>query len=353
MHTAFEHTRPCPTGQGPRPAPASGPEPGEPPLPHPPESTTPAAASPPAPAPATLRPGHTSSPGESLPHLLLAGLALHRMATTRQLIPLLRPDVSRPTVSAPLNKLRRLGLVDFTVLPSSHRTRVWYLTGEGARLTRDLPELRGRPPFTVHSPEAASLKIPHTLAVLRTHLAFAADARRRGDEHGPFDWTPEVAHPIGDGERVIADAVLHYTLTGSGGRTKLRAFLEIDRTTMSSERLATKLIDYARLFTHTPQSMTRARHHQHTATARPGPAWLRWYPVFPRVLFVLTNASRRTLENRISDLKAMTAQHPHVATMARTVPLGAAVLEDLETHGPYAKVWTPLVSGEPTSWAHL
>jgi hypothetical protein len=40
------------------------------------------------------------------------------------------------------------------------------------------------------------------------------------------------------------------------------------------------------------------------------------------------------------------AQHPLVAALARDVPLGAAILEDLEAHGPAADVWTPLAGGE-------
>ena len=96
----------------------------------------------------------------------------------------LRPNTARQTISTPLNKLRRKRLVDYTVLPPSHRTRAWYLTGEGARVTRDLPALQGRPPYPISSAAAASLKTPHTLTVLRTHLTFAADARRLGHEHG-------------------------------------------------------------------------------------------------------------------------------------------------------------------------
>ncbi|KUN25458.1 hypothetical protein AQJ23_16375 [Streptomyces antibioticus] len=54
---------------------------------------------------------------EPLPHQLLCALAQHRMATTRQLHDLLRPNVARQTVSTPLNKLRRKGLIDYTALP--------------------------------------------------------------------------------------------------------------------------------------------------------------------------------------------------------------------------------------------
>ncbi|MGA5454537.1 replication-relaxation family protein [Streptomyces umbrinus] len=266
------------------------------------------------------------------------------MATTSQLHDLLRPNTARQTVSTPLNKLRQKGLVDYTVLPQSNRTRAWYLTGEGARLTRDFPALRGRPPYPINSATAASLKTPHTPTVVRTHLAYAADARRLGHEHGPWDWTPEVSHPIGEGERLVADAVMHYTVVDGQHRRKLRAFVEVDRTTMSSERLAVKLIDYARLAQYEAQPVSRRRP---TST---GPAWLKWYPAFPRLLFVLTGASRSRLGNRIRDLQAMVAQHPLVAALAREVPLGAAVLEDIEQHGPSRPVCVPLVGGEPHPW---
>ncbi|GHE34369.1 replication-relaxation family protein [Streptomyces capitiformicae] len=294
--------------------------------------------------------GRTPSPIEPLPHQLLAVLGQHRMASTGQIHDLLRPGTARQTVSTPLNKLRREGLVDYTVLPQSNRSRAWYLTGEGARLVRDFPALRGRPPYPITSATAASLKTPHTLTVVRTHLAFVADARRRGDEHGHLDWTPEVSHPLSDGEKIITDAVMYYTLIGEDQRTKLRAFVEVDRTTMSSERLALKLIEYARLWAYEPQPVGRSRARQSVV---PGAVWLRWYPVFPRVLFVLTGASRYVLGNRINDLQAMVAQHPLVGTLARQVPLGAAVLDDLELKGPTGDVWVPLAGGEPRPWTEL
>ncbi|WP_406436510.1 replication-relaxation family protein [Streptomyces sp. NBC_01613] len=298
----------------------------------------------------TVSSGRTPSPVEPLPHQLLAVLGQHRMATTNQLHELLRPGAARQTLSAPLNKLRRNGLVDYTVLPQSNRSRAWYLTSEGARLTKDFPALRGRPPYPINSATAASLKTPHTLTVVRTHLAFVTDARRRGDEHGHLDWTPEVSHPLSDGERIITDAVMHYTLIGDDERTKLRAFVEVDRTTMGSERLASKLIEYARLWSYEPQPVGRARARQ---PAAPSPVWLRWYPVFPRVLFMLTGASRYVLDHRISDLQAMVAAHPLVGTLARQVPMGAAVLDDLEERGPTGDVWVPLAGGDSRPWTEL
>ncbi|GGX56213.1 replication-relaxation family protein [Streptomyces chartreusis] len=295
--------------------------------------------------------GLAPSPTEPLRHQILAALAQHRMATTSQLLLLLRPEATRFALSSPLKSLREQHLADYVMLPQSNRTRAWFLTPEGARQTRDWPALRGRPPYPITSSTAASLRTPHTLTALRTHLAFAADARRRDDEHGPWDWTPEVSHSIGEGERVVADAVLHYTAIDSEERRKLRAFVEVDRNTMSSERLAVKLIDYARLWSYQPQPVGRQR--PRPAVPAPGPTWLRWYPVYPRILFVLTAASLQVLAGRISDLKAMTAQHPLVAAMARQVPLGAAVLEDLEEKGPTADVWEPLTGGERRPWTEL
>ncbi|USQ85890.1 replication-relaxation family protein [Streptomyces phaeoluteigriseus] len=279
----------------------------------------------------------------------MTALAQHRIATTGQLRRMLRPDGTRQLISRALNKLCSDRFVDYTVLPGSDRspTHAWYLASDGARLTRDLPILRGRPPYPITSTTAASLKTAHTLTVVRAHLAFAADARRLGHEHGPWDWTPEVSHSIGEGERVMADAVMYYTAVDGEERRKLRAFIEVDRTTMSSERLAVKLIEYARLFRYEAQPVGRRRQ------ASAGPSWLRWYPVFPRVLFVLTGASHNRLENRISDLQSMVAQHPLVAGLAREVPLGAAVLEDLEEQGPSQAVWIPLAGGKPRPWTDL
>ncbi|MEV0254782.1 replication-relaxation family protein [Streptomyces sp. NPDC050732] len=288
--------------------------------------------------------------GELLRHQVLAALAQHRIATTSQLHQMLRPNGTRQVISRVLVRLRVEGFIDFMVLPSASlaRPRAWHLTEQGGRLVRDLPVLRGRQPYTIASTAAASLKTPHTLAVVRTHLTFSAEARRHGHEHGPWDWTPEVSHSIGEGDRLVADAVMHYTLIEDTQRRKLRAFVEVDRTTMSSERLATKLIDYARLYHYDGQPMGRRR-----APASSGPGWLRWYPVFPRVLFVLTGAPRTRLTSRVSDLQEMVAQHPLVASLGRAVPLGAAILEDLEEHGPASNVWAPLNGGCPRSWAAL
>lgn len=140
---------------------------------------------------------------------------------------------------------------------------------------------------------------------------------------------------------------MYCTVTESEQRRNLRAFVEIDRSTMSGERLAVKLIEYARLFQHETQPVDRRK------PAATGAAWLRWYPDLPRVLFVLTGAPRTRLENRMSDPQAMVAHHPLVAAFAGDVRLGAAVLEDLEQAGPSQPVWVPLPGGKPRPWTEL
>ncbi|GHA47942.1 hypothetical protein GCM10010329_82960 [Streptomyces spiroverticillatus] len=289
---------------------------------------------------------------DTLRHQVLAALAQHRMATTPQLRQMLHLQSSTQRLSEILTSLRTDHLIGYITLPTSGRTRAWYLETDGVRITRDWPELRGRPPYPVTTSTAASLRTAHTLTVVRTHLAFSHDAHQRGDEHGYLDWTPEVAHPLPDGERLIADALLHYTVTQDDVRSKLRAFIEVDRATMSAERLASKLIEYARF--HSYQPVQPGRRSTHTAQVVTGPAWQRWYPRFPRVLFILTGAGPRALANRIADLKAMAAEHPMVAATARQVPLGAAVLEEMEEAGPQAPVWTRL--GAPSDrcgWTEL
>ncbi|MET8732216.1 replication-relaxation family protein [Streptomyces parvus] len=291
--------------------------------------------------------------GETAGHRALALLAQHRLVTTPQMHQMLSPGKSHQRTSQVLTRLRQDELITFALVPGSSRLRVWFLTAKGARVTSGWPELRGR---AVQAPESrldASLRTGHTLTVLRTHLTFLEAARDRGDEYGPLDWVPEVAHRLpdtGGEDKLIADAVLHYTAT-SPRRLQYRAFVEVDRTTMSSERLARKLISYARFHDYVPQPVGRRGTIADQAAML---AWHRFYPKFPRVLFVLTNASPVTLRNRIEDLRAMTAGHQLVARFAGKVALGAAVLEDLEAEGAAAPVWTPLTgSDERRSWTEL
>jgi len=314
--------------------------------------TTPAPGTSAAPVPEA---GARTQPStqDTAAHRALALLAQHRLATTPQMHQLLSPGAARQVTSAVLNTLREDNLATYTVLPHSNRLRAWYLTTRGARAVTGWPELRGRTVQAPGSTAEASLRATHTLTVLRAHLAFLAAARQRGDEYGPMDWVPEIAHRLpdtGGEDKLIADAVLHYTAT-TPRRLQYRAFIEIDRATMSSERLARKLISYARFNDYTPQPVGRRGTVADQAAML---AWQRFYPRFPRVLFIVTGASETSLQRRIEDLRAMTAGHPLVAQVAGQVPLGAAILEDIEQQGASAAVWTPLAGpADPRSWTDL
>ncbi|MGW2993288.1 replication-relaxation family protein [Streptomyces sp. NPDC001193] len=285
-------------------------------------------------------------------HQALALIAQHRMVTTTQLHQMLAPETPTRKIYKVLAPLRAQGLISHTVLGRSNHLQAHFLTAAGAHTVRDWPEMRGRAP-AVLADAAASLRAAHTLTGVRAHIAFLTDARARGDEYGPLDWVPEIAHRLpdtGGEDQIIADAVFHYTSTGPR-RRQYWAFVEIDRATMSSERLARKLISYARFHDYTPQPAGRRTTVTDQGTLL---AWQRFYPRFPRILFILTGAPRPTLTRRIDDLRHMTADHSLVTSLAAHVPLGAAILEDLETHGPTAPVWTPLTgTAEPRPWTHL
>ncbi|MEZ0092519.1 replication-relaxation family protein [Streptacidiphilus sp. EB129] len=278
----------------------------------------------------------------------------HRMATLAQLNRMLAPERSSEWPRKKMNELRAQGLADHVTMPLPGRTRVWYLTDYGRSIAADWPELRGRPfPPVAADPLAVRLRTAHTLTVLRAHLAFLEDARHRGDEYGPLDWIPEKYHKVTDqrDDAVIADALLRYTATTSSGRVQYRAFVEVDRATMSSERLAAKLIGYARFLDYTPIPPGRRSAVQSQSAL---PLWQKEYPKFPRVLFVLTNIGHTGLLNRIKDLKSMASGHPLAAHLVRQVPVGVARLEDLEDHGPSASVWTCLDGRpQPCGWTDL
>lgn len=299
---------------------------------------------------------HPSSE-ETAAHRALALLAQHRLVTSTQMHQMLAPSATRQVTARVLNTLREDDLASYTIVPNANRLRAWFLTARGARTAAGWPELRGRVVQAPASGTEASLRAAHTLTVLRAHLAFLSDARKRGDEYGPLDWMPEVAHRLpdtGGEDKLIADAILYYTATATANSRRLqyRAFIEVDRATMSSERLARKLISYARFHDYTPQQPVGRR----GTVADQGAmlAWQRFYPRFPRLLFVLTGTGKDGLRLRINDLRAMAAGHPLVTQMAGQVKLGAAVLEEIEAQGPSAAVWTPLAGpAERCSWMDL
>ncbi|MGW2542535.1 replication-relaxation family protein [Kitasatospora sp. NPDC001574] len=276
---------------------------------------------------------------------VLASLFQFRIATAEQLRQLHAPDRSIEKMRGRLRRLRDEGLVAELVLPQSGRAKGWFLTEHGARIAAAFPELAEVPaPRLPGDATAFKYTLWHQLAVVRTHLAFLTAARERGDGYGPFDFVPEVTHRFAEGRdgSVRPDGLLYYGVRDPDGTVvQLRAFVEVDRGTMGTERLGSKLHTYARYWsTRTLPAGMRAG----TIEAEQGgrvPLWERRYVRFPRLLFVLTGTGPVGFDNRVGGLR-MHAQERPVARMLKAVPAAAASLEDLQQYGPAGAVWYPL-----------
>ncbi|MFD9124148.1 replication-relaxation family protein [Kitasatospora sp. NPDC059571] len=315
-------------------------------------------------APAPVRRRKRRYDGLEFDRMALAALYQHRLATSRQLYDLLGPFTTGEGAdeqedhgfpASRLRGLRAAGLLDHVTRYFPGRTRTWFLTEAGRALAGSFPELQDRisPPQSLTT-TGAQLLAAHTHDVLQAHIAFLADARRRGDEYGPLDWAPEVYHRISErsNDAIKADALMYYTLTTARGRVHLRSFIELDRCTMSSEKLSSKLISYAR-FHHLAPVPLRLRGTTEAQGALE--LWKDHYAVFPRLLFILTGGSATTMRHRIEDLQLAAREDTRVVSMLRTVPAGAATLDDITAQGPSAPVWKSLAHPDrpACSWTDL
>ncbi|MGW3491607.1 replication-relaxation family protein [Streptomyces sp. NPDC001054] len=280
---------------------------------------------------------------------VLLALYQHRLVSTGQLRELFTPHSDRPVyLLRELGRMRRLGLVDATDRRRDRTRRrgrcelLWFVTPEGAELAEYGREVMPRA-YRISAQAAASQIQEHTLAVVESGLAFVSWARRLGDDCGPWDWDPEIAHRIRDGDRagqepvLLPDAVLRYTHSTEEGRRLLTFFLEIDRATMHVSRLSAKLAAYARYASYVPQPVGRGR-----AAGRE--AWRERYPALPRLLFVFDAAPDLVLTRRGEDLRALAASMP--AVRRSPVVAGMTTLERLRNEGPFAPIVMPIL-GEP------
>ncbi|MFE4873471.1 replication-relaxation family protein [Streptomyces sp. NPDC056682] len=279
----------------------------------------------------------------------------HRLVSTRQLHQLLTPHHTRAEyLRRQLHTLRNADLANTVGRRILGQTELlWWLTDKGAQAVEATGLLPQRP-YRM-SPEAALGPLQeHTLAGTDAGLAFVTHARRLGHECSPLDWAPEIAHYYRDDARpgeelcLVPDAVLNYVHTDQKQRTRtmLTFFIEVDRTQMTIARLAAKLHAYAAYEQYIPQlpASRGARAARRTATTQ---AWRSRYPVFPRLLLVLTGASPSRLARRIADLRSLAASDPDLATTA--LRAGATTLDQLTEHGPFAPVFTPILGpAEPT-----
>jgi hypothetical protein len=197
------------------------------------------------------------------------------------------------------------------------------------------------PPKVLTPEQAAGPLHGHTLAVSDAAITFLIAARERGGEFGPFAWRHEVFHPLPGGRRahrrsLVADAVLTYVRAEGDDLSVAIRFLELDRATLTVDRLARELARYAELYGAQGGSGERS--------------WRSLYPVFPPVLCILAGAPRRVLERRRATVTGLLQNDPGWAR-ARNVSVSIALLEDLQARGPFAPVFTDVRAPErPVNW---
>jgi hypothetical protein len=284
----------------------------------------------------------TVASGVGLPEItaeLIASLGEHRFLSTAQLRTIHLPERSVRRTQQVLANLESAGLishVDARVTPR----RLWFLTEAGADLAVDAGGLERRP-RVLEPREAAGPLRAHTLAVSAAAICFVRTARKRGDEFGPLSWRHEVAHPLGEGRgrrrrTLFADAVLTYLRQPARKIYLEYVFLELDRATLSVDRLAMELSRYADLY--------------RGGGSTGAPTWRGRYPVFPRMLCVLTGGSRDALHRRRDVSLYLLDCDPQVERTPE-VQIYFCLLEDLESEGPFAPIFRGLDDPkQPVDW---
>jgi len=241
---------------------------------------------------------------------------------------------------AVLRPLATAGLASFVAQAGAAGMprRLWFATERGveAALAAGLLE---KMPRLLDADSAAGPLQAHTLAVNDLGIAFLAAARERGDEFGPLGWRHEVAHRLGSGRRasmLITDALLTYLrLTGSGAVLEQR-FCELDRATLTVDRLAAELDRYVDLY---------------DARGKDGePLWRSRYPFFPPVICVLAGAGREALRRRRDTAVALLRRTTAVPRLP-ALSIRFCLAEDLAERGPFAPIFTDVREPQkPVSW---
>jgi len=237
------------------------------------------------------------------------------------------PDRSPRRAQQVLAYLERAGLVAYLEARRAPR-RLWFLTDRGADLVLDAGDVERRPKILSPAQAAGPLRA-HTLGVNEVGISFLRTARERGDEFGPLSWRHEIAHPLNRGRgrarrTLIADAVLSYVRAEDEHYVFEQRFVELDRATLSVERLVTELARYGQL--------CRAR------DKRGESLWGSRYPTFPPVICALTGASRKSLTRRRNMALVLLEDNPQLSR-AYGVTIGFCLLDDLRSRGPFAPIF--------------
>ncbi|HKO38886.1 MAG TPA: replication-relaxation family protein [Solirubrobacterales bacterium] len=265
---------------------------------------------------------------------IIASLGEHRILSTAQVRAIHYPDRSPRRTQQALSYLERAGLVAHVDTRRTPR-RVWFLTDAGADAVILVGDTRERPKVLTPK-QAAGPLTAHTLGVNEVGISFLRAARERGDEFLPLSWRHEVAHPLNRGRgrarrALIADAVFTYVRPEDRQIAIYHRFVEVDRATLSAERLVAELARYGQLY--------RAREKQGGE-----PLWSYYYQSFPAVICALTGGSREALNRRLDVALWLLGKHPSL-DRAYDVSIYFCFLDDLKDRGPFAPIFYKL--GEP------
>jgi hypothetical protein len=286
------------------------------------------------------------STGAGLPNRaieIVASVAQHRALSQQQVREIHMPGVRKRWGQRVMARLGEAGLLDYAQTSGAPQ-RLWFVTEAGVRQAVEAGALKQEPRL-FRAAEVAGPLQAHTVAVNDAAICFLVAARQRGDEFGPFSWHHEVPHPLsrGRGRRrrtLFADAVLTYLRLTDEEVVIEQRFLELDRATMSVDRLAAELGRYARLY--------RAK------GDRELPLWRSHYPSFPPVLCLLAgdkkSVSRAVLERRRDATLALLRTDPEAARTPE-VKIRIGLAEDLADQGPFAPIFLgPDSPGDAVNW---
>lgn len=270
---------------------------------------------------------------------VIASLGEHRVLSTAQARAIHFPDRSLRRTQQVLAYLERSGLVAYAEARRAPR-RLWFLTERGADYVLDAGEVERRPKVLAPKQAAGPLRA-HTLAVNEVGVSFLRAARERGDDFGPLSWRHEVAHPLNRGRgrarrMLIADAVLSYVRVDERHLVYEQRFVEVDRATLSVERLVAELARYGHL------CFARDKGGE--------PLWRSHYPSFPPVICALAGASRKALIRRQDIAIALLEGHPELAR-AYGVAIHFCLLDDLTELGPFVPIFRMVGKPDrPVDW---
>lgn len=259
-----------------------------------------------------MAPARDLSPLTDADGSILASIGWHRYLGSEQIRRMHLPTTKRGRGSAVSKHLARLearGLITGRKLVRSGE-KVWSATVAGL----DVLEGQGRLPF---APSMKGLRLArHTWVVNEVGISLLESARQRGDEFGVHGWDHEV--PLRR-NRVIADALIRYTVVGGGRPGFATALLEVDRATYNEGRIGEKLRQYA---------LVREEEN----------LWRERFPRgFPFVLFVVNAADERT-EDASADRAERIMAYWRKASVG--LPFRITTLGQLRDAGPFGRIWS-------------